>query len=101
MGQDLYLLSPPLFDEITMALPQSGTRLEIAVPTSPPTSERHSDRPRYINSVHLRGREIGRQWLTHSEILEGGRLEITLVDSPSLYGADLPPPVPDMEEPCD
>jgi putative alpha-1,2-mannosidase len=85
MGQDLYLLSSPLFKRTEMMLGTSGNRLVIEAPEAGP------DRP-FVRSVTLNGKPLDRAWLTHHEIAHGATLHFKLANSPGEWGMkELPP----------
>jgi putative alpha-1,2-mannosidase len=83
MGQDLYILTPPLLERTVLPVGGAG-RLEISAPGARPGT--------FIGGVRLDGAALDRLWLRHSEIAEGARLEVELVGSPSDFGTrNLPP----------
>ncbi|KJZ72922.1 hypothetical protein HIM_07685 [Hirsutella minnesotensis 3608] len=89
-GQDVYLIIPPFYREISITNPLSG---RIA------TIRNHgfdsAYRNIYIQSAKLNGRPYTRSWLTHAFFVEGGLLELFLGPEESPYWgknkADLPP----------
>ena len=81
MGQDLYLLSTPLFKKIEIKIGNSGNSLLIKSPNLTDTST-------YINKVYLNGNELNRNWLRHTEISQGGKIEIVLGEKPNAWGTD-------------
>jgi predicted alpha-1,2-mannosidase len=79
MGQDIYLLSSPLFKRTEMMLGTSGNRLVIEAPEAGP------DKP-YVQSATLNGKPLDRAWLTHHEIAHGATLHFELANSPGEWG---------------
>ncbi len=74
-GQDIYLLSSPVFKKSTITLGKKGKKLEIV-------AKNLSDKNIYIVSARLNGKELNRAWLKHHEIKNGGTIEFTLGDKP-------------------
>jgi predicted alpha-1,2-mannosidase len=76
-----YLLSTPLFDKIGIQL-TSKTRLEIITYKSTTASK-------YINKVTWNGKVYDKNFITHSLIRQGGKLELWLTDKPGTWGSSL------------
>ncbi|HOS02261.1 MAG TPA: GH92 family glycosyl hydrolase [Candidatus Hydrogenedentes bacterium] len=87
MGQDVYLLTTPAFEKITVALGKSGDVLTIEAPGAGPDM-------RYIRRAWLDDKPLMRAWLRHGEIGLGGTLRFELSDVPTPWGANQPPPSP-------
>lgn len=79
VGEPVYYLNVPLFEKINLRLPKG--KLEISVPGF------SNDKP-YIQRVLLNGKDLNRVWLTHKEIMAGGKLVIEAGAEPTGYGAD-------------
>lgn len=79
VGDPVYYLNVPLFEKITIK--QEKGQLDIQVPG-------FSDQKRYIKRVLLNGKDIKRLWLTHQEIMAGGKLVIEPSEEPTNYGTD-------------
>ncbi|WP_211320042.1 glycoside hydrolase domain-containing protein [Dyadobacter jejuensis] len=79
VGQPVYYLNVPLFEKITMG--KSARQLEITV-------KNFSDQNRYISKVVLNGKDLNRLWLTHQELVSGGKLVIEASAKPSTYGSE-------------
>ncbi len=88
MGQDLYLLSTPLFRKTTIKLGNSGCQLIINCPDA--GKGRH-----YIIKAFLNGKALDRAWIRHKEIAKGGILEFQLGRKPADWGTSNLPPAPD------
>lgn len=87
-GQDVYLLTPPLFREVRLRTP-TGRYATIRNVGFDPSYE-----AKYIQSAKLNGRPYTRNWITHQFFREGGLLELTLGKTESAWGTrdeDLPP----------
>lgn len=88
-GQDVYLIVPPFFPEVSVANPLTGRTATIR--------NRNFDagyRNIYVQSATLDGVPYSRAWVTHSFFREGGVLELTLGPQESDWGTkeeDLPP----------
>ena len=61
MGQDLYLLLPPAFDETTLVLGQTGRPLVLRT--------KCRGEGKYIVGVTADGSVFDRSWITHAELL--------------------------------
>ncbi|OTA95607.1 glycoside hydrolase family 92 protein [Hypoxylon sp. CO27-5] len=89
-GQNVYLLTAPLFREVS-----------IQTPSGKPATLRNVggfDAPRYrniyIQSARLNGKPYTRNWITHDFFVDGGTLEFILGPAESDWGTrdeDLPP----------
>ncbi|SFC53422.1 Putative alpha-1,2-mannosidase [Flagellimonas taeanensis] len=66
VGEPVYYLTAPIFKEVVLNWPSSKS-LKIEV------SNYHKDHF-YIKSAHLNGNPLGRNWLTHQELMQGGEL---------------------------
>ncbi|PST84283.1 alpha-mannosidase [Pedobacter yulinensis] len=80
VGQPIYYLNVPAFPAITLSL-QGKNSLKIKV-------SNFAGNNHYIARVRLNGKDIGRTWLSHAEIMAGGTLEITAHAQPQQYGTD-------------
>lgn len=86
MGQDLYLLLPPVFDETVLRLGQTGKDLVLRA--------RRTGAGKYIVGLKADGKAHDRNWLTHAELLATGVLEFELADTPGNWGTGAAPPSP-------
>ena len=79
-GDNIYILTAPVFDEVKIALDkdyyQGGTF----------TVKTHNNSPENvcIQNVRLNGKKIDRLWITHDEIVNGGTLEFDLGPTPNM-----------------
>ncbi len=87
MGQDLYLLAPPIFTRTQVALGTSGNVLVIETPDA------NQEKP-YIGAATLNGKPLDRAWLRHSEIAQDATLHLELSATPTTWGTQDPPPSP-------
>lgn len=75
VGSPVYYLTAPIFEKYEIDY-GNGKRFMVQV------SNYHKDWF-YIKSVKLNGKQLDRNWLKHSEIVEGGSLEIELSEGPN------------------
>lgn len=88
-GQDVYLITPPFFESISITNKITGKRATIRN-----INFDASYRNIYIQKATLNGRDYTRNWISHSFFLDGGVLELTLGAHESQWGTreeDLPP----------
>ncbi|HCT24406.1 MAG TPA: glycoside hydrolase family 92 protein, partial [Chitinophagaceae bacterium] len=65
-----YVIGYPLLDDATIALP-NGKQLHIRT-----IGKRHAKA--FVRLVKLNGKTIGNNYLTHTQLLQGGKLEFIL-----------------------
>ncbi|KAI0097241.1 alpha-1,2-mannosidase-like protein [Nemania sp. FL0031] len=88
-GQDVYLLTPPLFREVSIRTPDGRGWATLRNANFDPT---YTDM--YIQSARLNGRPYTKNWITHDFFTKGGVLEFVLGPQESEWGIreeDLPP----------
>lgn len=88
-GQDVYLLTPPFFREVSIRTPRGIGRATLRNKNFDPTYKRM-----YVQSATLDGKPYTRNWITHDFFLNGGVLEFVLGTEESGWGTreeDLPP----------
>jgi predicted alpha-1,2-mannosidase len=83
-GQPFYYIASPLFARTTIRL-EGGRSFIIE-------AQGTSDTAIYVQRAELNGRPLDRAWLTHKEIVAGGRLVLAMGEAPSRWGAGVPPP---------
>jgi predicted alpha-1,2-mannosidase len=80
-GVPIYDIGSPVFDRVTIALP-NGQTLQIIC-------EDNSRDNKYIQSIKLNGKPLQQVWFKHSDIVNGGTLELKMGNTPNLeLGAD-------------
>jgi predicted alpha-1,2-mannosidase len=80
-GVPIYDLGSPIFDRITIRL-RNGKSLRIIC-------RNNSKDNKYIQSVRLNGKALNQVWFRHSDIVNGGKLELQMGDTPNeKLGAD-------------
>ncbi|KAJ5135948.1 secreted glycosidase [Penicillium atrosanguineum] len=90
-GQDVYLITPPYFKEVSITNPISGKVSTIRNVNFDP-----GYKSIYIQTAKLNGKPWSKNWLTHDFFIEGGVLELELGEKESEWGThveDLPPSV--------
>ncbi|GAQ47651.1 hypothetical protein AtubIFM54640_010195 [Aspergillus tubingensis] len=88
-GQDVYLISPPFFEEISIQNKQTGKVATIRNVNFDPTYQSI-----YIQSAKRDGQAWTKNWISHDFFLNGGTLELELGPTESDWGTrdeDLPP----------
>ncbi|KAJ6445251.1 alpha-1,2-mannosidase subfamily [Purpureocillium lavendulum] len=88
-GQDVYLINPPFFPEVTITNGMTGKKSTIRNINFDAKYENI-----YIQSATLDGKPYTRNWITHDFFSKGGVLELTLGKNESSWGTnvkDLPP----------
>lgn len=83
-GQDVYLITSPLFSNITIQL-AAGRKFIIKALNL-------SDVNIYVQSATLNGKVLKKAWFRHGDIINGGALELVMGNKPSVWGSKNPPP---------
>ena len=73
-AQGVYILGAPLFEKATIALPGDKTFVVEA--------ENHGEKNIYVERVLLNGKELDRNYITHNEIVSGGKLVFQMSATP-------------------
>jgi len=74
-GSGIYAIGSPFFNSITIQLPNGKTFQVLA--------ESCSKKFKYIKSAKLNGRVLDTPFITHQNIMEGGRLHLVMSDKPN------------------
>ena len=83
-GQDVYLITSPIFDETTIQLsPEKTFTIKV--------KDLATENP-YIISAKLDGKTWDKAWFTHGDIINGGTLELLMGNKPGSWGITTPPP---------
>ena len=84
-GQDVYLISSPIFKETIIHL-ENGKAFKIV-------TKKNNDKNIYIQSATLNGKPLTKNWFRHGDISEGGTLEFIMGPKPSKWSqnGELPP----------
>jgi predicted alpha-1,2-mannosidase len=83
-GQPFYYIGSPVFGRSVIQL-ERGRSFIIA---SPETSAENL----YVQSAELNGKPLNRAWLTHQEVVRGGRLVLHMGPKPVGWAINAPPP---------
>ncbi len=76
-GQDIYLISSPTFEEVSLAL-ENGNTLKIVAKGA-------SEKNIYVQSATLNGTPLKVSYFKHSDIAQGGTLEFVMGNKPSKW----------------
>ncbi|UGY10143.1 GH92 family glycosyl hydrolase [Phyllobacterium pellucidum] len=85
MGRPEYAIGAPYFKEMTVTL-ESGKKIVVKAPNV-------SSSNRYVQSMTLNGKDLTRNYLLHSELVDGATLDFVMGPNPSQWGTgtnDLP-----------
>lgn len=74
-GVDQYVLGAPLFKKITLSL-ENGKEVVIAAPEN-------SAENKYVDALSINGKEVSRNWITHTELLKGATLDFKMSKEPN------------------
>lgn len=74
-GQDIYVIGSPIFDNVTLELP-NGKSLSII-------AENNSDKNLYIQSVEINGKDHPYSYIKHDEIINGGEVKFVMGSVPN------------------
>ena len=78
-GSNDYIIGTPLFDKATINL-ESGKQFTIV-------ANNLSDTNIYIENAKLNGKNLDVSYIKHEDIINGGTLEFTMTNSPSVWGS--------------
>lgn len=88
-GQNVYLIIPPFFEEVSIRSPQTGKKATVRNTNFDP-----SYKNLYIQSATVNGKPWTKSWIGHEFFTEGWTLELTLGEEESDWGTkeeDRPP----------
>lgn len=74
-GTDQYVIGSPLFSKVTMQF-ENGKELVIE-------ADNNNEDNVYVNSINLNGKPIDRNYFTHSELQNGGKINMEMSDKPN------------------
>ncbi|KAK4234555.1 glycoside hydrolase [Achaetomium macrosporum] len=89
-GQDVYLITPPFFEEVNITHPLTRKTARVRNVGFDPSDAQNV----YIQSATLNGKVYTKNWVDHSFFTEGKELVLTLGRNESAWGTrleDLPP----------
>ena len=81
---DVYLIASPIFDKTTIQM-DNGKNFTI-------TAKNVSKENIYVQSAILNGKPLNKAWFRHSDISNGGTLDLVMGNKPSSWGTSNPPP---------
>ena len=79
-GKPEYSIGRPLFDAVTIRLPQ-GKEFRIV-------AKNNSAANKYIESATLNGNPLSVPYFTHQQLMEGGMLQVVMTDKPTEWGTE-------------
>ena len=92
-GVPVYNVCSPFFDRVSIKLPNGKTFTILA--------KHNSATNKYIQSIALNGKSLSKLWIKHSDLVNGGTLELEMGDTPNknlgVAAADLPPSALDLD----
>ncbi len=71
-GKPTYSIGRPLFDKVSIKLP-NNKKFEII-------AKNNSKKNKYIKSIKLNGTELAERFFSHEQLVDGGKLEIVMSD---------------------
>jgi len=74
-GLPMYVIGSPVFESATLKL-ENGKTFEVVCHNYSPTNK-------FIQSAKLNGQIWNKSWFSHSELMNGGRLEFTMGKYPN------------------
>jgi len=74
-GVPVYNIGSPVFESISITLPNGKTFTVVA--------KNNSSINRYIQSATLNGKMWNKPWFTHTELMNGGKLELVMGVTPN------------------
>lgn len=74
-GMPMYTIGSPMFEHVTMQLP-NGKTFEIVCKNYSPDNK-------YIQSAKLNGKNWDKSWFTHEDLVKGGKLELQMSKHPN------------------
>ena len=77
-GDPVYSIGRPLYDAVTIQLPE-GKTFRISTVNNAPANK-------YIQSAKLNGAPLDTPFFDHETLMQGGTLELTMTDKPTEWG---------------
>lgn len=74
-GSNEYIIGSPLFNNIKVRL-ENGKTLEI-------NASNNDNRKRYIGNLKLNGKPYTKNYFTHKDLTDGGKIEVTMSETPN------------------
>ncbi|MDX1426337.1 MAG: GH92 family glycosyl hydrolase [Salegentibacter mishustinae] len=75
-GASQYVIGSPLFDKATLKL-QNGNEFKII-------ARNNSEENFYIESASLNGKEWNKNYLNYEDVMQGGTLQLEMIDTPNM-----------------
>jgi predicted alpha-1,2-mannosidase len=74
-GIPIYDIGSPIFDKVSIHLKNGKTFVIVA--------NQNSHENKYVESIRMNGKVLNQVWFCHADIVNGGRLELTMGDTPN------------------
>jgi predicted alpha-1,2-mannosidase len=74
-GTDQYVIGSPLFKKMSIQL-ENGNKLHIQAASN-------SKKKTYVDAIKLNGKPVMKNWFSHFDLLQGGRIEFTMSEMPN------------------
>ncbi len=94
MGQDIYFLVPPLFQSSIIQIGEEGATIPFTIEIIGSIGAGDGTKPRYIAEAIWNNTPLDRAWISHSELIVGGVLQLRLSEHATSWGSLNPPPSP-------
>ncbi|MDX1719218.1 MAG: GH92 family glycosyl hydrolase [Salegentibacter mishustinae] len=75
-GADQYVIGSPLFDKASLKL-QNGNECKVI-------AKNNSEENFYIESASLNGKEWNKNYLNYEDVMQGGTLQLEMIDTPNM-----------------
>ena len=74
-GTSEYVLGAPLFKKATVTFP-TGKKLVISAPAN-------NERNKYVNKLIFNGKEYGKNYVNHTDLIQGGNIQVEMTSQPN------------------
>ncbi|WP_290796018.1 GH92 family glycosyl hydrolase [Flavihumibacter sp. UBA7668] len=74
-GTDQYVIGSPLFKKMSIQL-ENGKQLQIQAASN-------SKKKIYVDAIKLNGKPVMKNWFSHFDLLQGGRIDFTMSEMPN------------------
>jgi len=85
-GTDQYVIGSPLFDKMTLKMPEDNTLQIIA--------EGNGNRAFYVNDITFNGITVDKNYFTHDALLKGGKIIFSMSEKPNMERGTSPESYP-------
>ena len=85
-GTDQYVIGSPLFDKMTIEMPE-GNILQII-------AEGNSNKAIYVDDITINGMTVKKNYFTHDVLQKGGKITFIMSEEPNIYRGTKPESYP-------